>query len=238
MLVLPRARLDVSSDGVVASGSQRRAVERNIERLFGRDESLAVYAESSELFTPGRLATLREVHDALSRLSWVDRVESLFDMPDVREENGALVLGAPLAEIPAEPSALAARRAAILANPLIRGTIVAADGRATLLRVVPKLGTFDDQTSYRDIERILGPARSQFDHLDQLGVAATRAAMRRSPDARPTGHPPRDGRAVVRAPRLRVEERPPRILPDRKRRAGDGLEPRRHDAPRHPHHAL
>lgn len=179
---LPGLRLDLSSDAVVAPGSPLHVVEQRIEDRFGRDEGAAVYAEDPALFTAERLAALRDIHDALSRLPFVERVEGLFGTPDLRDEDGAIVLGAPLAVIPAGPEALAARRGAILANPLLVGSSISADGQAVLLRVVfvaagDAGATIDDGARHAAIERSLDPARQRFAHLFQLGGPATRATM-------------------------------------------------------------
>ena len=187
--------LDVSTGALVPAGSPQRAAQDEVHRLFGVDESEVVFAADARLFTPARLAALREVHDALAALPSVARVDSLFSLPDLHDENGALVAGPLVGAVPGDQRELEALRRRVAGHPLYSGSVVAADGTATLLRVVPREGaggaeprTGTEAATPRAvaatpravaaaIEAVLAPHRERFATLEAVGGEALRIGL-------------------------------------------------------------
>ncbi len=179
-------RLDVSADAIVPArgGPEAGSPEAAADR-FGPDEAFAVYAEG-DLFTPAGLRALRAVHDGLAGLPFVARVDSLLSVPDLREEDGGLVLSPLLANPPDDPAALAALRRGAVDNPLLRRTLLSEDGRSTLLRIVPLPAVLPaalpaalpgDREVRDAVERILAPHRAALPVLQQVGGPALRSTM-------------------------------------------------------------
>lgn len=174
-----RVRVDVSADNLIAKNSPQRTAHDAALAAFGSDEVAAVYAEDPELFGADRIRRLREINDALARLPFVQRAESLFTLPDIRDEGGLINTSPLLARIPDGPAALASARDRAMANPLIRGQVLSADGTATIITLY--LSTKSHGLSAADITReiddAIEPHRAAFAHLFQVGKPATQSWM-------------------------------------------------------------
>ncbi len=170
-----RLAVDVSSDSLVARGSAERAAHEASRHSFGSDEAAAIYAEHPDLADPQRVAALRQISRALENLPFVERVESLFTLPDVRDEEGRLHVSPSWNGADDSPQALRAALDRARDNPLLRGQVVSEDGQATVLTLFlsPAAGV-DNQQRTQQIEALLAPHRGRFTHLEQVGGPATR----------------------------------------------------------------
>ena len=90
------------------------------------------------MFEPDELARVARLSERLRALPHVHHVVSLATAPDVRSADGDIEI-VPLLEAAQEgPAERAALRERVLASPLFRGTLVAADGRTAAIFVYPE----------------------------------------------------------------------------------------------------
>lgn len=158
---------------------RRRGLRQSIEIWFlDDDEGLATYHDFLERFEadeialvgvfagPGRTVFEPQVLAALDGLTeacWdaphVNDVTSLANV-DVIRARGGLVAFAPLMdEVPETPEAVAALARSTLADDLLRGNLVSADGRATAVIVTldPAGNTFEGKVALvRELRRLAG----------------------------------------------------------------------------------
>jgi len=169
--------LDVSSEALIPPDSPQRRAQDEVARLFGAEESAIVFAADPSLFTPDRLEALREVHDALAALPAVARVDSLFSVPDLRDEDGALAAGPLVGAIPPDAKGLERLRRRVTAHPLYMGSVVSKDGTATILRLVLHDGHTPPRALAAAIEAALLPRRARFATLEAVGGATLRIGL-------------------------------------------------------------
>jgi predicted RND superfamily exporter protein len=133
----PRLRLEIdpSTEPLLPAGDPAVADYRRAVRDFGDDQLFVVAMETSDAFTPGSLAALRRVGDALSRLEGVRSVRSLARVTSFRYDQKAIEVGPFLEAIPEDPAALARLRERALADPTYRRNLVSDDGRTAALNV-------------------------------------------------------------------------------------------------------
>ena len=137
-----RLRFDVDATMqalMPASGALRAGYDR-ARREFPDDDLLYVAWLTEDLFTPPRLAALADVSRRLAALPDVVSVTSLATVDDLRATGTETTIAPFLREIPPDTSALRSRA---LTHPLVRGTLVAEDGRGALLAIAftPGLAT-------------------------------------------------------------------------------------------------
>ncbi|MEZ4239695.1 MAG: outer membrane lipoprotein-sorting protein [Myxococcota bacterium] len=129
-----RLRLSADYRMFFAPDDPRLAALDSLEETFGKsDDVVIVLAPRSSLgdvFEDGVLAAVREAADGAAALPHAVRVDALTTHIDARSTDGALDI-VPLVAEDADPAALAALRTRALAEPLLVGSLVAADGRAT-----------------------------------------------------------------------------------------------------------
>ncbi|MEQ8800049.1 MAG: MMPL family transporter [Phycisphaerales bacterium] len=129
----PERRLAIDIDPAIGTllpaGGEAQAYLKRVERIFGQSESVVVALYPDEVFAPATLASLAALDRELGALPYVQSVTSLASAPLMRADGDTLDLGAAGA---GEGEALAQ---AARANPLIAGTLLGAEGRATALVV-------------------------------------------------------------------------------------------------------
>ena len=172
---LPALRIDVSSEALTKADSPLRLAHEKVRAEFGSDLVAVIYAEHPDLFTRERLERLREINRAVRALPFVERVDSLFTLPDIRDVGGILETAPLLASIPEDPAQLAAKRTQGIENRLLRKNVLAEDGTATLLTLYLKpeaVGALSMEAVQREIDALLAPHTSEFSELFQLGKPA------------------------------------------------------------------
>lgn len=148
-------------DRGVALGRFERARKR-----FGDDDVLLVVWQSAQLFTAEGLGRLQALSLALEGLPGVLAVDSLATALAVRAADGLIEIDTVLAAAPTDDEAAAAVRDAVLANPLLRGGLVASDGSATLLAVAFDR-TLDAPQLFELVDTIGALSREHAGDIDQ-----------------------------------------------------------------------
>ncbi len=172
-LNLRHLEIDVSNRALIPSQHPDRQVQNQVRAEFGSDIAAQVFAESTDLFDPERLRVLRVINDRLAALPYVQRVDSLFTLPDIRDVGGFLEISPLFYTLPQTREGVAERRRSAMDNPLILRNALSPDGTATAITVYlePEVVNQGELARvYDDIEAILDPFRPDFDALFQLGV--------------------------------------------------------------------
>jgi len=183
LAALPAARrvlLDLGVESLYPASGQAVEDYARVRLTFGTDEVAAIYAEDAQLFTPERLRVLDAIHSQLAKLPFVEKIESLFTLPDLRDEGGMISTSPVLAKTPETPALAEQARQRAIANPLLRGQLVSEDGTALMLilRLSPKYRGMDAAEAVKRIESILAPHQGAFARLFQLGDPFTQSWMR------------------------------------------------------------
>jgi len=163
-----RLQVDASADRLLPEDAPARAFYDRTLRRFGSDKALVLVIGLPDVFEAGALARLRALSESLAALPEVSQVLSLANAPDLRAEEGDVVVEPFLAELPANAAEREALRRSVLANPLYGGSLVARDARATALLVrVPDVS--DDEIMRGGLDRrIEAEARAAF--AEQAGA--------------------------------------------------------------------
>lgn len=152
----PRLEFDAGMSALWPGSSPERATQDRVRAAFGDDDMLLVTWLGEDLFTPARLAAYRDMTRAVSDVPGVSAVESLADALDVQIGIDTTVIAPFLDPLPATPAEAQALRDRALANPLVRGLLVAPDGRGLMLAVRFASGQqrIELERSVADIARI------------------------------------------------------------------------------------
>ncbi len=173
-LAVPRAlkiQLDLSVESLYPASSQAVSEYEKVKQAFGSDAVAAVYVEDAALFSPARLKLLQSIHQQLLQLPFIVKVESLFSLPDVRDQGGMISTAPVLAKLPQTEAEAATARDRALNNPLLRHQLISKDGTAVLmlLRLSAKHQEISQEARAEALEKILNPHRDRFTQLFQVG---------------------------------------------------------------------
>lgn len=172
--------VDVSTETLIPPGSKLLQEYAIVRGLFGSDRTAVVFASDPELFTAARLHRLRDLHTALAGLPFVERVDSLFSLPDIRDVGGSLESSPLLHAIPDDPAALAEKQRLASDNLLLRRNIISEDGCSTALTLYLRPDLAPDSAYERihaEIEALLGPHLPHFAALFQSGGPAVQSSL-------------------------------------------------------------
>ena len=133
-----RLDVDPSLNAVSTQSEAERAYAEVVQRRFGNSEAIVVVMSVDDVFTTEALSRLQRLSQRLATVEGVDAVTSLTTTAVPYSDNGTLrYVQANRAALgdPALPERL--RRAAA-DNPLVRGQLISADGRAAAILVRPQ----------------------------------------------------------------------------------------------------
>jgi len=162
-----KLRVDASLEHLLSPDDARLVELTSVRENFGSRPLLAILVRSPDLFEASVLTSLRDRDAVFAAVEGVADSSSLFRTPVPVAKNGVLTREAPLAEIPADPDELAAKREALLGNELIRGHFVNERGDAmVMLYFLPpeKAGRTDHARILARFEEIL--TRQPIDRLE------------------------------------------------------------------------
>jgi hypothetical protein len=117
------------------SGDDRYATYQKFQQIFGNEEFSVVALEHENLFTNNHLAIIRELTDALKRVSGVDRVVSITNVEEFFGTEDAIMLRRIVPKGRLSPAELADARARALDNRFVSDHILTPDARMTALHV-------------------------------------------------------------------------------------------------------
>ncbi len=169
---LNRLHVDTGFNSLIPETDPNISIYNRIVSEFGSDNRALVYVRDSHLWTPTKLAALEDLHYALEGLDFVERVDDLYSLRNIRGFRGKINADLFLPEAPKDQLTADKARNDALYNPLIVENFLSPDGNGTALLVTVSEDYNDDRfDSYVNdaLESIIVPTKSTFDEVFQLG---------------------------------------------------------------------
>lgn len=135
---LPQLTFESDVDRYLEEDDPIRVDYDALRDQFGRDDLLYLAITPPEIFEPGFLGRLREIHERLEdELPFVEEVQSLVNARQTRGEGDTLLVDELLEDWPEAPEEIAAIAGRARANPFYRNLYVSEDGRTTGIVIEP-----------------------------------------------------------------------------------------------------
>ncbi len=135
----PRLKIETAVDKILPHGSPDRAFYEDFQQRFGADNIVYIgMVVQDDVFTTDNLKRIKRMTDRIGKVEGVRHVVSLSNAPDIRSEDGEVVIRSVYDDVPTTPAGIAALRARVMDNPIHVGSIVAPDGRAVSFLVQPE----------------------------------------------------------------------------------------------------
>ena len=167
-----RLRVDTSYDKLISETDPGWADYNKIVKEFGSDNTTIVFIRDPDLFNPEKLAVLDRLIGDLEADAEIERVDSLFSAPNIRDVNGSLETGYILDSLPQDVIEAAESRKKALYSPLVRRNILSDDGTVTAINISLKRYTAHhgfNREIYDSIEERLAKIRPHFSQIYQMG---------------------------------------------------------------------
>jgi predicted RND superfamily exporter protein len=180
---LPKLRIDTGTDSLIPASDPARLVYERVSSEFGTDNRTIVYVRDKQLWTPEKLALLEKLHHAIEDLSFVTRVDDLFNLHTIRGQNGKVDSRPLMTEAPLDQESANRIRSDALNNPLIVNNFISADGTVTALIVSVKEIRNDNEFNQRVneiLQALISPLKMDFEEIIQVGSPRINAELKES----------------------------------------------------------
>lgn len=170
---LPQLRIDTSIEGLMPKSGPAVAPYHAAMEKFGSDRIALIFVKDRALFTPEKLRALDEMISELEQDDDIEDVESIFSVNDFKGVAGSLQTGPLLEWVPQTGEEAVRVRQNAIANPILVGNLVSADGTATAVNVYLRDAAGRPNfmaTVSKRIETVIAPYVSEFDTIFQTGL--------------------------------------------------------------------
>lgn len=179
---LPKLEIHVSPQSLTIESDPAKEFYEQSIATFGSDNITILFLHDPELFQPRNLEAARAAVEALERLPFVNRTQSLFSVPHLRVENDFVIAKPFLETIPQTPEEASQVIAAAGKSPFVPANLLSKDGTAMAINVY--LDNMERQPPghevevARRIEEIIKPLNRRLDTAFQVGLPYIRSAIR------------------------------------------------------------
>ncbi len=141
---IPKAEINSDMKSQLPPGMESRVNTDAIDEIFGGTEMLMVLVQSDDVLAPETLGRVKKLSRQMKRLKGVDKVLSLFELKNIKSEEGAMVVEPAVSRIPRTPGELEGLRQEIRANDIVFGSVVSEDFTLTAIIALLKTDVSDD----------------------------------------------------------------------------------------------
>lgn len=167
-----RLRVDTSYDKLISENDPGWSDYKRIVSEFGSDNTTIIYIRDRDLFAVQKMTAIDKLVGELEANPEIERVDSLFSAPNVRDVDATLETGRILDVVPETAEEAADGRSKALHSPLVRKNLLNEDGTVMSLTVSLKRHAADrdfNKAMYEAIEAELDKIRGHFEEVFQIG---------------------------------------------------------------------
>ncbi|MFC2076014.1 MMPL family transporter [candidate division KSB1 bacterium] len=171
-LNIGKIRIDNSIENMMIDGDPAKIVYQETIEKFGSDDITVVFVKDPDLFTPDKLAVLRDLAYDLEDIEGIEKVESLFSVSNIRNEDGFLNTSNLMDWVPETIEEATLVQTYARENDILSQALIAPDGKATAINlyIEPRLDEYEWILGMADkVEEVLNKHREHFDTLFQIG---------------------------------------------------------------------
>ena len=163
---IPRAEIESDMKAMLPSDMESRLNTDQIDELFGGTEMLMVILKSEDVLNQETLMRAKEISRKMKRIKGVDKVLSLFELKNIKGEEGAMIVEPAVRRIPQSDEQKEILRKEIEENDIVYGSVVSKD--FTLTAVIALLKTdVSDTAIVKEVQELV--AQNQGDEEVVIG---------------------------------------------------------------------
>lgn len=140
---IPRAEIESDMKAMLPSDMESRINTDQIDELFGGTDMLMVIIKSEDVLNPDTLIRTKEISKKMKRVKGVDKVLSLFEMKNIKGEEGAMIVEPAVRRIPKTEEQKELLRKEIEENDIVYGSVVSEDFTLTAVIALLKSDVSD-----------------------------------------------------------------------------------------------
>jgi len=174
-------KVRISAEEMLVQHDQEHIFYNRIRELFGDEQVILIYLESDRLLAPDKLKRLKRVLDEIAGYPFVERVESLFNIPWVKTVDGYLDKKPYLEKLPQTPEEEARILEEARKNPFLRHVLVSPDRNIMAAAVI--MANDDGETEWNDeeitsrLETAVAGLKEDYDPAFAIGFPQVRSEI-------------------------------------------------------------
>ena len=150
---------------------------------FGSDNTALIYIKDKNLFTYDKLVRLEDLVYELEELPFVEKVDSLFSVKNIKNIDGFVESNKLIDGTPEEQEEIDQIKIDALNNPLVIKNLLSNDALVTTINVSIMKNDEDKQYSkyvYDTLEKLLNPLSNHYEEVFQIGSDRVSKEMKES----------------------------------------------------------
>ncbi len=140
----PKIQMDSSLKSMLPDDLSSIVETDKIEDIFGGSDFLMVIMKSDDVLNSKTLKRIKNISKDFNRLKGVDKVLSLFDLKNIKGENGTMIVDPAVKRIPRSKKSREKLRKEIENNDMVYGVVVSKDFKYAAILVLVKEDISDD----------------------------------------------------------------------------------------------
>jgi hypothetical protein len=174
---LSRLQIDVSAQSMMVKNDPLWQQYQEMLDTFGSDSVVMIMLQDETLFSPSKLELIQQTIRKLEALDFVIRSSSLFNVPNIREQEGYVVMDPFLRQIPQNKKEVQRVIDQAIANPLVASNLISVDGKTMAINLT--LDDHDhsaghDRELTQAIEDVLEPLKRELGTAFQMSSHSVR----------------------------------------------------------------
>ncbi|MCD4819358.1 MAG: MMPL family transporter [Candidatus Cloacimonetes bacterium] len=151
---IPKAEIDADLKSQLPENMPSRLDTDKIDELFGGTEMIMMLIKTDDILNSETLKRVKKISKKMSRIKNVDKVLSLFDLKNIKGEDGAMTVNPAIKRIPKNTEQREELRKEIQGNDIVYGSVVSKDFTITAIIAVLK-DNVSDEYIIREIENLI-----------------------------------------------------------------------------------
>ncbi|MGD9346452.1 MAG: MMPL family transporter [Candidatus Aminicenantes bacterium] len=128
---IPRAEIESDMKSMIPPHWESRINIDKIDEIFGGTDMLMVLVQSKDILRPETLERVKKISQQMKRTKGVDKVWSLFELKNIKTEEGAMIVDPAVERIPKTEADIEILREEIKGNDMVYGSVISEDFRIT-----------------------------------------------------------------------------------------------------------
>lgn len=124
---IPRAEIESDMKSMIPPHWESRINIDKIDEIFGGTDMLMVLVKTDDVLQPDTLARVKKISQQMKRTKGVDKVWSLFELKNIKTEEGAMIVDPAVKRIPKSEEEIEILREEILGNDMVYGSVISED---------------------------------------------------------------------------------------------------------------
>ena len=141
---IPKAQMNPDMLTYLPKTMDSRLNKDRIEELFGGTEMIMILVKSDDILNTETLERVKKMSRQMKRIKGIDKVMSLFELKQIKSEEGAMMVNPAVKQIPKNDIERRILRGEIRDNDMVYGNVISKDFQITAIIGMVKSGISDE----------------------------------------------------------------------------------------------